>query len=333
MSRVLLFESDPDLAVIIGRVLGRRGHNLVHVTDGPTGLREADAERPDLVILDAALPDIHRERMLERLRQLSDAPVLMLTSLSRVPAGLDSSADAYLAKPFRATELVELVETLLQQRSAEPAARVVRAGQGASREENGSGAATGDGRRRAAGAPDYAPVAASVAAEVTVAVYLDTEEESVAGRIFRAVDAVGALLGLEVTAEELQRGSFFRRVWAVFRRGLTAEEVASRLIKVERAIELAHLDARQADVDQKEASAIAELFGSLTDVPQACLRIGSIFIVKYPGDGGPVLLCRNLSQLELRALERYPEIQRDPRRALDSLATALSTFERDDAVT
>ena len=75
------------------------------------------------------------------------------------------------------------------------------------------------------------------------------------------------------------------------------------------------------------AHAFAALFNSLADVPQACLHIGSIFIVKYTDHNGPVVLSRNLSQLELRTLERYPEIQLDPRRAMDSLAPAISTLE------
>jgi hypothetical protein len=165
---------------------------------------------------------------------------------------------------------------------------------------------------------------------VSVDVYLGTDDESAAARVFAAVDTLSALVGLmPPMAEEIHRGSFFRRVRTMARRGVTSQEVTSRLTKLERAIELAHVDARQADVDFKEAQAVAELLASLADVPQACVRIGSIFVVKYAGNSGPVILCRNLSQLELRAIERYPEIQREPGCAFDALATAISTLQCD----
>lgn len=105
----------------------------------------------------------------------------------------------------------------------------------------------------------------------------------------------------------------------------------TRFIKVERALELVGIDDRQADVDLKEAQAVKTVMESLVDVPRACIRIGALLILKYPGADGTVVLSRTLSQPEVRALEWYPEIQRKPEQALELLATAITSKEHDDA--
>jgi hypothetical protein len=50
-------------------------------------------------------------------------------------------------------------------------------------------------------------------------------------------------------------------------------------------------------------------------------------LIKYQDERGPIVLMRSLSQLEIRALERYPEIQMRPREALQALGTAVTTLE------
>ncbi|WP_345626463.1 hypothetical protein [Rugosimonospora acidiphila] len=52
-----------------------------------------------------------------------------------------------------------------------------------------------------------------------------------------------------------------------------------------------------------------------------------MLIIKYQNEQGPVLLMRSLSQLEIRALERYPEIQMHPGKALEALSAAIMQLE------
>ena len=89
-------------------------------------------------------------------------------------------------------------------------------------------------------------------------------------------------------------------------------------------MELRYLDLAQADADNKVADALSKIVASLADVPSACVRAGSILLIKYPGPQGPVILTRNLSQLEINTLERYPEIQRNPQTVLESLSLAIA---------
>ncbi|MFI9718283.1 response regulator transcription factor [Streptomyces sp. NPDC052396] len=117
MTRVLLVEDDPDLALALRTLLDRAGHEVVHADNGREGLRLLFAERPGLLILDIGLPELDGWEVLERTRDLSDLPVLLLTArgaeTDRV-RGLRSGADDYLPKPFGNDELLARVEALLR---------------------------------------------------------------------------------------------------------------------------------------------------------------------------------------------------------------------------
>jgi hypothetical protein len=165
-------------------------------------------------------------------------------------------------------------------------------------------------------------------AELQVEVYLDTEDRRDAEQAFRAVDELVDLLGYE-RPDVLGDfpGSIFRRMQALSKEALTSKELRDRLIKVERAVELNYLDTKQAEVDGKEAEAVSKLVGALENVPEACVRLGSILLIKYQISTGPIIVTRNLSQVELRALERFPEIQTKPSNVLSGLATAVASLE------
>lgn len=165
-------------------------------------------------------------------------------------------------------------------------------------------------------------------AELGVDVYLATDNQQEIEQVFSAVEELVDLLGYGHSAIVGEfRGSIFRKMKAVSRETLTSRELRDRLIKVERAIELNYLDAKQADVDGKEAEAVSKLVGALENVPEACVRLGSILLIKYHAGTGPIIVTRNLSQIELRAMERFPEIQTKPSNVLTGLAAAVASLE------
>jgi hypothetical protein len=165
-------------------------------------------------------------------------------------------------------------------------------------------------------------------AYMDVAVYLGSDDSMVTDQVLAVVDAVVDAMGYDGPYEvDVRRGSVFRRSRAIAKRGIDAADLRTRLAKVERSLELAYLDRRQADVDAIESEAVRRLVDSLKDVPQACLRIGSIFLIKYEDVRGPVLVVRTLSPLEVHALVRFPEVQGNPRTALEALATAVASLQ------
>ncbi len=85
--------------------------------DGETALRLAEAEEPDLVVLDLMLPGIDGLEVCRRLRTRSDVPVVMLTALGEESdriAGLQLGADDYVTKPFSPRELALRVGSVLR---------------------------------------------------------------------------------------------------------------------------------------------------------------------------------------------------------------------------
>jgi DNA-binding response OmpR family regulator len=119
--RVLVIEDDVDIALGVRTVLGRSGFEVTTATEGPEGLRVFHSERPHIVILDVGLPKMDGWTVLERIRELSEVPVLMLTSRGQEAdkvRGLRGGADDYLTKPFGIAEFVARVQALLRRQHA-----------------------------------------------------------------------------------------------------------------------------------------------------------------------------------------------------------------------
>ena len=124
-ARVLVIDDDADIRGLVTELLGRAGHEVEGAADGRLGLRAFHKSQPDLVVLDVSMPELDGWQTLERIRDLSDVPVLMLTArgdeLERV-RGLKAGADDYVVKPFGRQELVARVEALLRRTSPETSA-------------------------------------------------------------------------------------------------------------------------------------------------------------------------------------------------------------------
>jgi DNA-binding response OmpR family regulator len=115
--RVLVIDDDDDIRTLVGELLRRAGLEVDEASDGRAGLRALHQSSPDLVLLDVSMPELDGWQTLERIRDLSDIPVMMLTArgaeLERV-RGLQAGADDYLVKPFGRQELVARVQALLR---------------------------------------------------------------------------------------------------------------------------------------------------------------------------------------------------------------------------
>src|SRR2546430_1363904 len=116
-ARVLVIDDDADIRGLVTELLSRAGLDVEGAADGRLGLRSFHQSPPDLVVLDVSMPELDGWQTLERIRDLSDVPVLMLTArgdeLERV-RGLKAGADDYVVKPFGRQELVARVQALLR---------------------------------------------------------------------------------------------------------------------------------------------------------------------------------------------------------------------------
>jgi DNA-binding response OmpR family regulator len=116
-SRILIVDDDPDIRELLRELLTRAGYDVDEAPDGRTALRSLYESPPALVILDVTMPEMDGYQTLERMRDLSEVPVIMLTArtqeLERV-RGLTSGADDYVLKPFGRQELLARVQALLR---------------------------------------------------------------------------------------------------------------------------------------------------------------------------------------------------------------------------
>ena len=121
MASVLVVDDEADIRSLVRELLERAGHDVVEAGDGNEGLRVFFSSRPDLVVLDVSMPGLDGWGTLERIRELSDVPVVMLTAQAQELAkvrGLRGGADDYITKPFGRQELLARVEAnLRRQRS------------------------------------------------------------------------------------------------------------------------------------------------------------------------------------------------------------------------
>jgi two-component system, OmpR family, KDP operon response regulator KdpE len=120
--RVLVIDDEVQIRRLLRVTLEGGGFDVSEAENGRLGLTEAAALHPDGIVLDLGLPDMDGKEVLQRLREWSQVPVLVLTvrdSEQETIAALDLGADDYLTKPFRGRELLARLRALL--RRAQPA--------------------------------------------------------------------------------------------------------------------------------------------------------------------------------------------------------------------
>lgn len=115
--RILIVDDDEDIRSLLRELLARAGYRVEEAANGRAALRQLFETPPALVLLDVSMPELDGYQTLERIRDLSDVPVIMLTArtqeLERV-RGLASGADDYVPKPFGRQELLARIQALLR---------------------------------------------------------------------------------------------------------------------------------------------------------------------------------------------------------------------------
>lgn len=164
---------------------------------------------------------------------------------------------------------------------------------------------------------------------VPVRAYIDRTPQGAVGAISDAVDGVLEAFGFVIADEFPEiRGSWFKKWFAKSKDALSQPEVIERLEKIERAVEIKAIDKPQADVDEKQAAAIAKLVKCLDKIPNAAIQAGSVLVVKLTVNGAPVIQARTLTQEEMIELENNQLLLQDPAQVLSKLNDACTTARR-----
>ncbi len=115
---VLIIEDDSELQRLLQIDLQRHGFSVMTAGDGLEGLRLFQETMPDLVVLDVALPQMDGLTVCERIREISNVPILMMTAHAvqeqDIAEGLNRGADEYMIKPLGKIEFHARIKALLR---------------------------------------------------------------------------------------------------------------------------------------------------------------------------------------------------------------------------
>ena len=119
MKRILVVDDTKDVLQVVARRLQSWGYEALTADSGEEGLRVAEEQLPDLILLDIMMPKLKGREVCARLKanpKTQKIPVIFLTALGladHVKAGMDLGAEDYIVKPFEPAELKDRIAVCL----------------------------------------------------------------------------------------------------------------------------------------------------------------------------------------------------------------------------
>jgi two-component system KDP operon response regulator KdpE len=129
--KVLIVDDEKSIRQFLSVSLTAYGFDVVEAADGMQAIESIPASRPDVVILDLGLPDMDGTEVIEKIRQYSQIPIIILSvrdgQEDKIKA-LDKGADDYLTKPFGVEELHARLRAVLRRtlKNEEPVFKIGR---------------------------------------------------------------------------------------------------------------------------------------------------------------------------------------------------------------
>lgn len=122
VENILIIDDEVQIRKLLKITLENSGYKVFESENAKNGLLELSNTRPSLIILDLGLPDEDGLRLLKKIREFSDIPVIILSvrnSESDIICALDSGADDYITKPFNTGELLARIRACLRHSQTE----------------------------------------------------------------------------------------------------------------------------------------------------------------------------------------------------------------------
>jgi two-component system KDP operon response regulator KdpE len=127
----LVIDDEPQIRRLLRVTLEANGYSVIDAATGRDGIVQAAQGRPEIILLDLGLPDMDGVAVLQRIREWSQVPVIVLSVRDREHdkiAALDAGADDYVTKPFGSGELLARLRTTLRRSQPAVAGAIFRAG-------------------------------------------------------------------------------------------------------------------------------------------------------------------------------------------------------------
>ena len=118
--KVLIVEDEPNIAMALAFLLEQEGFSVAVIGDGRRALESLAVEQPDVLVLDAMLPEVDGYEVLRTLRErprTAKLPIIMLTAKGQPQdraAAIEGGADRFMTKPFANADLVAVVRELAE---------------------------------------------------------------------------------------------------------------------------------------------------------------------------------------------------------------------------
>jgi two-component system, OmpR family, KDP operon response regulator KdpE len=116
-AKILVIDDEPQIQKLLRVTLQAQGFEIVAASSGEEGILKTTMVRPDLIMLDLGLPDIPGMKVLHRIREWTQIPIVVLTAKDQEEdkiTALDSGADDYVTKPFGMGELIARIRVALR---------------------------------------------------------------------------------------------------------------------------------------------------------------------------------------------------------------------------
>ncbi|HLG73587.1 MAG TPA: response regulator transcription factor, partial [Chloroflexota bacterium] len=116
-ARILVADDEPEIRNLLKRTLAVHGHTVELAEDGVEAVEKASSWRPDLILLDLAMPRMGGLSACQRIREFSPAPIIVLSVMGEEQdkvRALDAGADDYVTKPFGMEELMARIRVALR---------------------------------------------------------------------------------------------------------------------------------------------------------------------------------------------------------------------------
>jgi two-component system KDP operon response regulator KdpE len=131
VTTILVVEDEPEIRRFLRSSLGAEGYRVVEAENARRGAIDAGTHKPDLAIVDLALPDLDGKELIRQIRGWSSMPIVVLSARnqerSKIDA-LDAGADDYITKPFGVGELLARVRAALRHAVRSPTAQPLALG-------------------------------------------------------------------------------------------------------------------------------------------------------------------------------------------------------------
>jgi two-component system, OmpR family, KDP operon response regulator KdpE len=121
--RILVVDDELPIRKFLRISLAAKRFDVIEAGNGADALQQLEGGRPDLVVLDLGLPDVHGEELIQAIRAVSAVPIIVLSVRAEEQqkvAAFDAGASDYVTKPFSIGELTARIRAALRDRRAGP---------------------------------------------------------------------------------------------------------------------------------------------------------------------------------------------------------------------